>query len=171
MASGVVSLDRPFIRRDDRGCGAGRGYLHRDLLGQVAAFGEDGGELGGVYRPGGGVIVGLGPGAEPQDAEAFSHGCADHSSFGRWEAHVQVSGQLGASLIAWHVRELQAGDGPGDEDGFGCVPVGVMAGVAGFGAGAENLARVIGGDLVLVAVGSDHPGVVEPFLVLGMIAG
>ena len=34
--------------------------------------------------------------------------------------------------------------------------VGGTAYVAGFGAGAENLARVVGADLVLVLVGDDH---------------
>jgi hypothetical protein len=65
MASGEVSLDRPFARRNERNSGAGRGNLYRDLLGQVAAFGESSSELSGIDRPGDGVIVGLGAGAEP----------------------------------------------------------------------------------------------------------
>ena len=45
-----------------------------------------------------------------------------------------------------------------------------MASVARLRAGAEDLARVVGSDLVLVAVGSNDADVVQPFLVPDMIA-
>ena len=57
---------------------------------------------------------------------------------------------------------FEAGEAAGGEDGFGGVPVGPVPGVAGLGVGAEDLAGVVGGDLVLVAVGGDHADVAAP---------
>src|SRR5262249_19053258 len=41
--------------------------------------------------------------------------------------------------------------------------VGLVAGATGFGVGAEDLAGVVSGDLVLVAVGGDDRDVAAPF--------
>jgi hypothetical protein len=51
------------------------------------------------------------------------------------------------------------------------VLVGNVVGVAGFGVGAEDLAGVVGGDLVLVTVGGDDRDVVAPSVPLFGIGG
>ena len=43
------------------------------------------------------------------------------------------------------------------------MPVGRVPGVAGLGVGPEDLPRVVGGDLVLVAVGRDNADMEFPF--------
>jgi hypothetical protein len=59
---------------------------------------------------------------------------------------------------------VEAGEVAGGVDGLDGVPVGGVSGVAGSAVGAEDLVRVVGGDLVLVAVGGDDADVVQPVI-------
>jgi hypothetical protein len=56
-------------------------------------------------------------------------------------------------------------------DGYGGLPVGGAAGVAGSGVGAEDLGGVIGGGLELVAVGGDHGEAGPPLVAAGWVVG
>ena len=46
-----------------------------------------------------------------------------------------------------------------------------MASMARFGARAEDLARIVGADLVLIAISGDYTDASQPFLMPGIIAG
>jgi hypothetical protein len=136
-------------------------------------LGEGGRQCCGVGGLGGGVFVWAGGVAEPEGSEAGGHLVADRGPFGLGELAVDAGGEVGARTgvqAGGPARGIESGELAGGENGRGGVPVRVVGGVAGFGVGAEDLAGVVGGDLVLVAVGGDDRDVAAP-LMLGFEVG
>jgi hypothetical protein len=112
---------------------------------EVAAPGEHGDQLGSVGRPGDGVLMWpVGP-AGPHAARHRGNQRGDRGTLVIWEAAVDVGGDLRARPVVRgrSVRRFESGELAGGEDGIDGLPVGPVAGVAGLGIGAENLAGVV----------------------------
>jgi len=110
------------------------------------------------------VFIGVSGIAEPHAARNGSDQFRDSRALVIREIAVDVRSELRACPAVGRrpVNGFESGELPRGKDGFGGVPVRLVASVAGFGVGTENLTRVIRSDLVLVTVGSDHGDMTEP---------
>ena len=102
----------------------------------------------------GGVLIGSDRITEPERAEPRGHLGADRGALAFRQGAIDVAGQLRAGLIVGRgtrTGRVKSGELAGGEDRLGGVPVGLVAGLPGFRVRAEDLARVVGRDLELLA--------------------
>ena len=69
------------------------------------------------------------------------------------------------------IRVFQARDRAGGKNRRSGAPVGSVPSMFRFGARAEDLARIVGADLVLIAICGDYTDVAQPFLMPGVTPG
>jgi hypothetical protein len=141
----------------------GRGK-HLTACREVPSCGQQRDKLRRIGRPRGGGLIGAGGIAQPHRAGGGADCGGDSGALVIGQATVDVHGSLRACLVVCRcaVRGLEAGESACGEDGFGGVPVGPVPGAAVLRVGAEDLPGIVGGDLLLVAVGGDHADVAAP---------
>jgi len=157
-AADEIGFQRPVVLMLEAG-GVGDGR-------HVPALGERGDQAVRVGALDNGVLVWDGGITKPDRAG----GCCDLGGYGFalavGKGTVNVGGEPrpGLAVLArCGGGGLKASQATHGQHRFGGVPVSRVPGVAGLGVGAEDLAGVVTGHLVLLAVGGDDANVPEPF--------